>query len=287
MEVKQGKVSAGDIDIAYTAVGSGTPLIVLHGGPGIGPGYLRRLDAWADEFQVIYYDQRGCGETELGDPGKVSFKGHIEDLDGLRAGLGIEAVNLVGHSAGGLLGMLYAAHRRDSTGSLVLLNAAPPLVQEMQDRLWGNMAARRTAEDDAEKQSIEGSVEFERRDPETLERYYVNMYLPFFRDRSNVAKVDMGFTEITAANVLQAWERTFSDVGDLDPIGSLSAISCPTLVVHSEHDPVPEEWSRLVADRIPESRYAFLDGCNHFPHLEDPDVLAQAVKPFLRQHAVQ
>ena len=45
MEVKQGKVSAGDIDIAYTAVGSGTPLIVLHGGPGIGPGYLRRLDA--------------------------------------------------------------------------------------------------------------------------------------------------------------------------------------------------------------------------------------------------
>ncbi len=108
MEIIKGTVPAGDIDVAYTAVGSGTPLLVLHGGPGIGPGYLRALDAWADEFRLVYYDQRGSGETELGDPEKVSFKGHIDDLDALRAGLGIDQANLVGHSAGGLLAMAYA-----------------------------------------------------------------------------------------------------------------------------------------------------------------------------------
>lgn len=286
MDVSQSKVPAGDIDIAYTALGSGRPLIVLHGGPGIGPGYLRALDAWADDFQVVYYDQRGCGATDVGDPDKVSFKGSIDDLDALRAGLGIEKANLVGHSAGGLLAMLYAAHRPQSTGSLVLLNAAPPLIQEMQERLWANMAAHRTAENDAEKQEIEASAGFQKRDPKTLERYFVNMYLPFFRDRANIANFDMEFTDVTAANVLEAWERTFADVEDLDPVGSLSQIPCPTLVVHGENDPVPEEWSRLLADRIPGARYAFLDGANHFPHLEDPELLAGAVKPFLRRHVV-
>ncbi|MDQ3963888.1 MAG: alpha/beta hydrolase [Actinomycetota bacterium] len=286
MEISKGKVAAGDIDIAYTAVGSGKPLIVVHGGPGIGPGYLRGLDAWADEFQVVYYDQRGCGETELGDPDKVSFKGHIDDLDAVRAGLGMEKANLVGQSAGAHLAMLFAAHRAETTGSLVLLNSAPPLVPDLQDRLWANMAARRTAEDDAEKQEIEGSAEFQARDPKTLERYYTNMYLPFFRDRNNTTDFDMGFTEITAANVLQAWERTFSDIEELDPLGSLSQISCPTLVVHGEHDPVPEEWARFVVDNVRGCQYALLAGCNHFAHLEDPEVLANAVKPFLRNHVV-
>ncbi len=285
MEIIKGTVPAGDIDVAYTAVGSGTPLLVLHGGPGIGPGYLRALDAWADEFRLVYYDQRGSGETELGDPEKVSFKGHIDDLDALRAGLGIDQANLVGHSAGGLLAMAYAGHHPDATGSVVLLNPAPPLIQEMQDRLWARMAERRTSEDNAGKEQLENSPAFQERDPKTLERYFVNMYLPFFRDRNNIAKVDMGFTDITAANVLQAWERTFRDVADVDPVGRLPQISAPTLVIHGEDDPVPEEWSRLVADRIPGARYAFLEGCNHFPHIDDPDVLAKTVKPFLRHHA--
>jgi proline iminopeptidase len=286
MRINQGKVPAGDIDIAYTAVGSGKPLIVVHGGPGIGARYLRKLDAWADEYQIVCYDQRGCGATELGDPEKVGFKGNIDDLDALRTGLGIEKANLVGHSAGALLAMLYAAHRPERAASLMLLNAAPPLVKELQDRLWANMAARRTAEDDAEKQEIESSEGFQKRDPKTLERYFVNMYRPFFRDRANLAKIDMGFTHVTATNVLEAWERTFADIEDLDPIGSLAQIACPTLVVHGEHDPVPEEWSRLLADRIPGARYAFLEGCNHFAHIDDPGVLAGAVKPFLRKHAV-
>lgn len=286
MKTNESTIRAGDIDIACRSVGAGTPLVVVHGGPGIGHGYLRGLDRWADEFQVIYYDQRGSGGTALGDASRVSFAGGIEDLDGLRRGLGIERLNLVGHSFGGLLALMYAATHPERTGSLTLYAAAPPFVPELQQQLWVTMGSRRRPEDDAEKQSIETSEKFARRDPKTVERYFVNMYLPFFRDRANVPTMDMGFTANTAQNAPEAWDRTFADLEALDPVGSLTRITSPTLVVHCELDPVPEHFSRLLADKIPGARYAYIQGVNHFAHHEDPDQLAAAVKPFLRHHAV-
>jgi hypothetical protein len=75
--------------------------------------------------------------------------------------------------------------------------------------------------DEAERERIEGSEEFARRDPKTLERYFLNKYLPFFNDRNSVSKVDMGFTEITGANVLDAWQRMFRDLEQHDPLSTL------------------------------------------------------------------
>jgi proline iminopeptidase len=74
MDAEMQKARVDDIEIAYWRVGSGVPLVVVHGGPGIGHRYLRSLDVWAEEgYELIYYDRRGSGHTELGDPDKVSF----------------------------------------------------------------------------------------------------------------------------------------------------------------------------------------------------------------------
>ena len=67
MRVTSKAVAVGDIEIACTVVGEGTPLVVLHGAAGLGSTYMRALDPWADEFQLVYYDQRGSGRTPLGD----------------------------------------------------------------------------------------------------------------------------------------------------------------------------------------------------------------------------
>jgi proline iminopeptidase len=285
MEPQVNKATVGDIDIAYRRVGTGVPLVAVHGGPGIGHRYLRPLDAWTDEFELIYYDQRGTGHTELGDPDKVSFTGSMADLDGLRDHLGIERVNLVGYSFGAILALMYAASYADRVGSIVLLNPAPPFVPELANELWSTMAARRSEEDNADKEAIEASNGFATGDPATLGRYTLNMYTPFFSDRSWRDRAELGFTEITAANVGSASERMFRDLGSLDPVGSLAEIACPALVVHSENDAAPEAFSRLLADKIGSAEYQYLSGASHFVLLEDPDALAAAVKPFLRTFA--
>jgi proline iminopeptidase len=215
----------------------------------------------------------------------VTFSGAIADLGELQHTLGIERVNLVGHSFGGILALLYAATHPESTQSLVLLQPAPPFVPELRQELGAAMGARRTPPDNEAKAAIEASPGFAARDPETLERYFINNYTPFFADRANIGQADLGFTDITAANVLESSARTYRDLGSLDPLGALSQITCPTLVVHCEKDPVPEAFSRLLADKIGGAEFVLLDGVNHFVHLEAPDVLAAAVNPFLHKHA--
>lgn len=235
----------------------------------------------ADEYRVIHYDQRGTGETELGDERKVTFAGAIEDLETLRRGLGIEKLDLIGHSFGGLIALLYAGTHPARVGSLVLYAAAPPFVPEMADLLWKTIAAQ----DEAEKDKIVGSPEFAQRDPKSLERFFLNQYVAFFDHRSSRDGIDMGFAAITAANVLEASDRMARDLGALDPMGALAKISCPTLVIHCEHDAVPEDFSRLLTDKIPGARYAFLEGINHFAHVEAPAVFGATVKQFLSASA--
>src|SRR5688572_33394498 len=99
MRVTTKAIAVGDIDIACTAVGEGIPVMVVHGAAGLGSTYMRALDPWANEFQLLYYDQRGSGQTPLGDMHVDWFTGLVEDLDGLRGALGFDSINIVGHSA--------------------------------------------------------------------------------------------------------------------------------------------------------------------------------------------
>lgn len=285
MKTTSTSIPVGDIEVACTVVGEGTPLIVIHGAVGLGATYMRALDGWAGEFQLVYYDQRGSGATPLGDPARVSFAGAIDDLDGLRAALGVDRVNLVGHSAGAILAALYAGKRPESTSSAVLLNPGPPLNPELFQAFQQEMGSRRTAEDNAARMAIEESPGFQAGDPQALERHQLNTFIPFFRDRATVETVSLGFTEITAANVQAAPQRMIGSVGALDPMGTLAGIQCPTLVVHSELDPLPVEWAHALVDTIPGADYVLLEGASHFAHIEDADRLADAVLPWLTKHA--
>jgi proline-specific peptidase len=284
MSVPQDTKPVKDVELHYLRLGEGPPLVLVHGGPGIGHYYLRQgMDGLADAgFEVIYYDQRGSGGTPLGDPDRVTFAGGIEDLDRLRGELGLEELNLVGHSFGAVLALLYAAQHPERVRCLVLCNTAPPFIPALQSAFMSNMEKRRRAEDEAEKKRIEESDPFRRRDPAALERYIKLRYAPFFRDRENMEMATFGFNQNTASNVIEAPGRTFRDLKDHDPVGSLAKVRCPTRVLHGEHDPVPQEFAHMIADGIEGAEYAFIKGSSHFAYLEDPALFLGVVLPFLR-----
>ena len=278
-------VPVRDIAIACTVVGEGTPLVVLHGAVGLGSTYMRALDPWGEQLQLIYYDQRGSGNTPVGDVRRVSFAGGVEDLEGLRQRLGLKRMQVLGHSAGAYLAALYAAEHAATTAAVVLLNPGPPLAPELMERFEKTMSSRRTEEDDAARKAIEGSEEFRTAQPEALERHLLNTFIPFFKERATVERVSLGFTEITAANVQQGAQRMMGSLGALDPIRKLASITAPTLVVHSELDPLPAEWSRFLAASIPGADFALIEGGSHFPMVEDAEQLRVTVLPWLEKHA--
>src|SRR5579864_5985707 len=84
------------------------PVIVLHGGPGLGHGYLLPQMSNLGKFSfAIFYDQRGTGKSSSNDDWhRDPFKVYVNDIHQLRESFGLEKVSLLGHSWGGILAAL-------------------------------------------------------------------------------------------------------------------------------------------------------------------------------------
>ena len=115
------------------------------GGPQLGHQYMRPLDPLGEDYRLVYYDARGSGRTETGDPSQLSFAGAVEDLEALRQALELDRISLLGHSLGGHIAYLYASRYPERMESLILVDVGPPLDEEFGRRFWAAMESRRTA----------------------------------------------------------------------------------------------------------------------------------------------
>ena len=107
------------------------PLLVLHGGPGAHHDYLLpQMLALGAEHALLFYDQRGGGQSKGDGREPVAWRDHVADLALVVRELGAEPVTLVGYSWGGLLAMLYAIEAAADASlpapeRLVLIDPAP------------------------------------------------------------------------------------------------------------------------------------------------------------------
>jgi proline-specific peptidase len=86
-----------------------SPLLVLHGGPGAPHDYLEPLMELADERQVIFYDQLGCGKSDRpSDFHDWDLDFFVEELAFIRKELAIDELHILGQSYGAMLAVSYA-----------------------------------------------------------------------------------------------------------------------------------------------------------------------------------
>jgi pimeloyl-ACP methyl ester carboxylesterase len=112
--------------LAFRRAGAGRPLVCLPGGPGRTPGYLGDLGGLGGCRELILPDTRGSGESAVpADPATYRCDRLARDVEALRAELGLERIDLLGHSAGGSVALRYAAARPERIGHLVLLSPGP------------------------------------------------------------------------------------------------------------------------------------------------------------------
>src|SRR5438094_2732469 len=90
-------------------VGSGFPLIVLHGGPGLDHSMFRpSLDPLGDEYRLLYVDERGQGRSQRVDPATLSLEVFARDVDLLAETLELDSFALLGHSFGAIIATYHA-----------------------------------------------------------------------------------------------------------------------------------------------------------------------------------
>src|ERR1700730_4619996 len=120
---------AGDgVKIWYQETGRGTPVIVIHGGPGMDHQSLARdLTPPEKHHRVIAQDHRGGGRSTLPpDTALLTIDHHVDDLEALRKHLGLEKVTLIAHSFGPAIAAQYAMRYPERVERMIFLSPIPP-----------------------------------------------------------------------------------------------------------------------------------------------------------------
>jgi proline iminopeptidase len=289
LAIHESFVPSGTGRLYVREVGSGLPIIVVHGGPDFDHEYLLPdFDRLAEPYRLVYYDQRGRGRSFTRErPGDVTIASEVADLDAIRDWSGSDSVAVLGHSWGGLVAMEYAVRYPDRVSHLILLNTAPASHADMLE-FRRALAASRSPGEVARMTALTDDPTYLSGDIDADAEYYRIHFRPALRRREHVDRVVERLRAafrpdgIVAARAIeeslyaQTWSRA-----DYDLIPRLRDLRVPTLVIHGDHDFVPVDIARHIASAIPGARLLVLGDCGHFAYLEQPDLVRVAMTNFL------
>ncbi len=285
---REGCFALNGTELYYREIGRGVPVMALHGGPDFDHQYLLPdLDRIADSCRLIYYAQRGRGASLANvQPEDVTLASEIEDLDALREHLGLASVALLGHSWGGVLAMEYAIRHPERTSHLILISTGPA---SHEDYMLLRAERRRTAPRDMERLAAMSSTpEYRAGDLEADAAYYRIHFGATLRSPEQLERLVRSLrANFTPDGILKARaieERLMNETwrsSEYDLFPKLARLRVPALLIHGEHDLVPVECARHIAEAIPGARFLLLDGSGHFSYLEAPDAVRRAVVEFL------
>ena len=268
------------------SVGTGTPIVVVHGGPGMSHDYLapQLIELLADDYRLIFYDQRASGRSSgIEDTTRLTMAQSVEDLEQLRLALGLEQMNLLGHSFGGLLAMYYATEHPNAVGTLLLVDTSPAS-WALNFPYFRRTIAERQDEGIRRELAAITALPGARSDPGAMTRYYRTFFRTFFHDPRLSEQLELGIDEQWLANFDVTNSRVWASIGEYDIHERLPRIQAPTLILHGTSSVISLEGAEAIAARIPRSRLVALKDVGHFPYIEAPLAFAAAVKVFVWPH---
>jgi proline iminopeptidase len=279
--VEVGKLFRGkDVTLWYDVRGTaaGTPLVVINGGPGIPHTILTVSDVWdhiARRRRVILYDQRGVGRSPaLTKSQSCTLADQIEDLDALRASLGFERVDVLGHSWGGYLAMAYAARHPEHVAKLIICDSAAPkwsdtvfLFKDIFPETTVHQQELAFAEELGDTAAAKADF-----------RLYFSLlcYSPAKREALVHGPLPAYDTAIN--------KRLNDDLARYDLNPELPKFRMPTLVLTGRYDiNVAPSVAWKIHQAIPGSEFAVFEMSGHLPWYEEPDLFQGRVERFLGQ----
>jgi pimeloyl-ACP methyl ester carboxylesterase len=232
------------IDCAYAVEGQGPALFMIH---GIGS----RKGSWAEmasglksDYTCIMYDLRGHGDSPLPTE-KFGLDDLVDDLEALRARLGINKAHFIGHSLGGMIGPAYARRFPDRVLSLGLLSTA----------------AFRTEDDSSKVKAVPAAMR-EKGIPNVLStltaRWFTDEFLA-----AHPEAVEARLQQVVATNP-DVFLNVFDIYAGTEMSPWLHEIKARSLVLTGEFDGgCNPRLNKQIADALPNSKLVILDGLRH------------------------
>lgn len=271
----------GDVETSVRVLGSGPPLILLHGLMTTGYSWRYVLAPLAERYTVIVPDLPGVGRSSAPD-GRYTPAAISDWLWALQQRLGVVGCRLVGNSMGGYLATHHVLRRPGAVSRLVVAHA--PFVAD--PRLLALAAVIRAP-------GAEGGLRaLVARDPERWAWRNVHYWDETLKSREETR--EYGPPLVTPGGA-RGFHRYLRDAMAPGPMRALARsleqrrdagcdFPVPLLLVYARQDPmVPARHGERMAERVPDAGYRWLDHASHFAHIDAVDAYLDAVRPFLEK----
>ena len=262
-------------------IGSGPPVIFIHGLSGCWQNWLEQIPLFARDHRVIAVDLPGFGHSEM-PVEQISISGYADAIDELMEKLDIDAARIVGNSMGGFIGAEMAIQHPARIERLVLVAAAGLSIESI-----------RTERTKGVRHRAENLIFF------SLAHVVSRSHQVALRPRLRAALLMTVAAHPTrlpgplaAQQVLGSGKPGFSDALEAMcryPLRDrLEKIACPTLILWGDKDIlVPVKDASVFEELIPDSRKIIYTDTGHVSMMERPARFNSDVKAFLDEAAAE
>jgi proline iminopeptidase len=294
--MQDGFVDSHGALIYYQSVGRGTPLMIVHGGPGASHDYfLPYLLPLMRTSRLVFIDERGSGKSsKIEDPRQYTIANMVEDIEAVRQALGLGKISLLGHSFGGTLVQAYAFKYQKNLSHLIL-GSTFASTKELNQAL-ARMKAEMDPKDRDRVNAIEATGLFGKGEIWEHGRYseeYAKLawgkgYFPYvYQNRPDPNYDPLSSNTSTAWDVYrEMWGSDGEFVVDgnlkeVEYVGQLSQIKVPTLIIVGDHDESDPRMSQEMHERIAGSQLVILPNSGHMTFVDQPEKFLKAVRDFV------
>jgi len=252
-------------------------MLLVHGGRDHGRSWDLIARSLQPHFHVVAPDLRGHGDSDWTKGGSYALTEYVYDLSRLVRSSAAQAT-IVGHSMGGMVGLIYAGTFPDQVSALVVLDGVTVLPN-----------AKRMPAHERIAKWVGQLDKLEDREPRryrTIEEAAAQMLAHNPRLRSELVQHLAAFGVRRNQDGSYSWkfdpcQRAMAPHRLLpeDHVSLWSRITCPTLLLHAEESFL--ETPAGLAGYFPHARTETISGAGHWLHHEKPDEVLCAIRTFL------
>ncbi len=208
----------------------------------------------------------------------------VKDLEELRKEFGIDKLNIIGHSWGGLLAMYYTVEYPENVKRLILVDAAP-VNTELVIKCYEKQISMFKPQEWEYLQKLWNSDDYLAGNPEVHnEAMRISEGTVF----SNKNAIDdymrvAAFNKITAKNAVALNELATQMKLNIHVQDRLSNIKCPTLIINGKNDFIVVEAVELAHQLIINSEIIFIEGAGHYPYIENKEDFFNEIGNFIKK----
>jgi len=293
--MQEGYVDAKGVMLYYKSIGRGSPLLILHGGPGFSHDYfLPYLLPLARHHRLIFLDERGSGRSQkMENVAAYTIENMVEDVEQARLALGLTKFNLLGHSYGGALAQAYALKYQRNLGHLILAStwSSTTTMNQVLANIKQNMSPElRKRIDKLEAQGLFGhgkDYEKNRYSQDYMVAAWGEGYFPYVYHN----RPDPNYDPTALGASWDLYREMWGEHGEFVIDGNLKSmeytdrlptIKVPTLIIVGEHDECDPSLSQTMHVKIRKSKLVVLPKAGHMTFVDQTGLFLNAVNDFLR-----